>query len=80
MTHVVAKFDALIEAFEFASFGQPGEHEAYLCVETGQVYWHSEYGDDEEPLPDDIENAEKYIAIPHKNELGLGRSSPCLCR
>jgi hypothetical protein len=33
--------------------------------------WHSEFGDNDEKLPDDIDN-EKYIAIPDKRELDLG--------
>ena len=49
------------------------EHEAILCKRTGKIYFHSESGDDEEELPDDIVNEEKYIAIPHKNDLGLGK-------
>jgi len=66
-------FESLLEAFEFASFGQPGEHEAYLCTETGRIYHHDEYGDNEEPLPDGIDDSDKYIALPHKNELNLGK-------
>jgi hypothetical protein len=66
-------FEALLEAFEFASFGQPGEHEAYLCKETGTIHCHSEYGDNEESLPDDVDDSDKYIALPHKNELDLGK-------
>ena len=49
------------------------EHEAYLCVATGVIHYHSELGDDEEPLPDDIDDAEKYLEIPHKNDLDLGK-------
>lgn len=74
MTRAVAKFDTLLEAFEFVSFGQPTEHEAYLCTKTGAIHCHSTYGDNEEPLPDDIEDSEKYIAIPHKNDLDLGKN------
>lgn len=73
MTRVVAKFEELLDAFEFVSFAQRGEHEAYFCAESGKIHWHSEYGDNEEPLPDDIENASKYIPIPHKNDLDLGK-------
>ena len=73
MAGAMARFDALLEAFEFVSSGQPGEQEAYLCTKTGEFHWHSEYGDNEEPLPDDIEDSEKYIPIPHRNELGLGK-------
>ena len=60
-------------AFDFVSSGQTGEHEAYLNIQTGQTYWYSEYGDNEEELPDDIDDKNKYIMIPHKNELDLGK-------
>ncbi len=73
MTRAVTKFDALLEAFEFVSFGQSTEHEVFLCTKTGAIHYHSAYGDNEEPLPDDIEDTEKYIAIPHKNDLDLGK-------
>jgi hypothetical protein len=73
MTRVAVKFDDLLDAFEFVSAGQPIEHEAYLCVPTGVIHYHSEFGDNEEPLPDDIEDSEKYLAIPHKNDLDLGK-------
>jgi hypothetical protein len=64
-------FGELQDAFLFVSFGAPGENEAYLDRPSGRLYYHSAYGDNEEELPDDIDN-EKYVAIPHKNELGLG--------
>nr|VFK29350.1 MAG: hypothetical protein BECKMB1821G_GA0114241_104811 [Candidatus Kentron sp. MB]VFK33510.1 MAG: hypothetical protein BECKMB1821I_GA0114274_104711 [Candidatus Kentron sp. MB]VFK76245.1 MAG: hypothetical protein BECKMB1821H_GA0114242_104810 [Candidatus Kentron sp. MB] len=73
MTDEKIKFANVRDAFDFVSFGRPMEHEAYLCIETGQVYWRSAYSDNEEPLPDDIDTG-NYIAIPHKNDLDLGRS------
>ena len=66
------KFREIADAFDYVSFGQPFEHQAYLDIETGKTYWHSEIGDNEEELPDDIDDA-KYIEIPHKNDLGLGK-------
>ena len=66
----------LIDAFEFASFeGMLGEHQASLCKPTGEIYLHTEFGDEEQfdELPDDIEDDEKYIRIPRKRELGLGK-------
>ena len=66
------KFQDISEAFEFVSFGSMYEHQAFLDKETGKVYYHSEFGDDEEELPEDIDD-EKYIVIPHKNDLGLGK-------
>src|SRR6202048_2835697 len=59
-------------AFEFVSSGGMGENEAYLDRQSGKIYWHSEFGDNDEALPDDIDN-EKYIAIPDKRELDLGK-------
>src|ERR1700731_2769042 len=59
-------------AFEFVSSGGMGEHEAYLDRQSGKIYWHSEFGDNDEELPDDIDD-EKYISIPGKRELDLGK-------
>ena len=65
-------FSELQLAFEFVSSGGMGENEAYLDRQSGKIYWHSEFGDNDEKLPDDIDN-EKYIAIPDKKELELGK-------
>ena len=40
--------------------------------QSGKIYWHSEFGDNDEELPDDIDD-EKYISIPDKRELDLGK-------
>jgi hypothetical protein len=68
-----AKFNDVLDAFEFVSFGPPMEHAAYLSTETGAIYWHSEFGDNFEELPPDIDAEGKYLSIPHKNDLGLGK-------
>ena len=70
---MAASFKDIFEAFEFVSFGSTHECEAFLCKHTGKIHFHFEAGDNEEELPDDIDNEEKYIAIPRKNELGLGK-------
>jgi hypothetical protein len=41
--------------------------------ETGETYYVSTLGDSDE-LPDDLDENEKYINIPHKNDLDLGRN------
>jgi len=69
----VAKFDEIELAFDFVSSGLPSEHAAYVSVATGQTYWRTEIGDNLEPLPDDIDELGKYLEIPHKNELELGK-------
>ena len=45
-----------------------------LCPRTQgiRLYWHSEFGDNDEELPNDIDD-EKYISIPDKTELDLGK-------
>jgi hypothetical protein len=50
------------------------EHNAYISLDTGQIYWISDLNPVEEELPEDFETSDRYIALPHKNELGLGRN------
>jgi hypothetical protein len=59
-------------AFMFASMGPVCSHSAILCRDTGQFYYTSDMGDSDE-LPDDVDDAEKYIELPHKNDLDLGK-------
>jgi hypothetical protein len=70
-------FDDLLAAFEFVSAGGAGgENQAFLCRQTGKIYWRSEdadLGEFDDPLPDDLEENEKYIAMPDRQELGLGK-------
>jgi enoyl-CoA hydratase len=60
-------------AFQFVSASANGDCQAYLSKETGKFYWDSNGLSDEEELPDDIDDPEKYIQIPHKKELDLGK-------
>lgn len=66
-------FNVIEDAFLFVSMARPYEHNAYLCKQTGQVFYTSEMGDSD-ALPEDLEESDKYIAIPHKNDLNLGRA------
>lgn len=66
------KYSDIEDAFLFVSMAPPFEHYAYLNKETGETYYVSELGDSDE-LPDDLEDNDKYITIPHKNDLNLGR-------
>jgi hypothetical protein len=63
----------LLGAFEFVSAGGMGEHRAFLCKQSGKIYWHSELSDDMDELPDDVDDSEKYVQIPNKRELDLGK-------
>lgn len=65
------KFDDIELALEFVSSGLVGEHNAYLCLQTGHIYYESDYCDEE--LPGDIWDDEKYLPLPSKQDLDLGR-------
>ena len=68
-------FSDLELSFEFVSSSGVGMNEAFLCRRTGKIYWRSDSSDDlnEEEMPDDVEDEEKYIAIPGKRDLDLGK-------
>ena len=68
MTH---KFSEIEGAFDFVASGSMYTHEALLNTETGEVYYRSHMADIDE-FPEDTED-DKYINIPHKNELNLGK-------
>lgn len=67
------KYDDLLEAFEFVSFGPPMANQAYVCLETGTIYWLSEEGPvGQDEVPDDLEDSDRYVAVPNKRDLDLG--------
>jgi len=66
-------FTDIEHAYDYVSFGAPFTHSAYLSRSTGKIYWHSDFGDDEEELPEDIFDNDDYVGIPHKNDLDLGQ-------
>ena len=70
---VAVKYDDLAMAFEFVSFAPQTENNAYICVDTGAIYWTSEVNPIDEEVPDDLDTSDRYIAVPHKNDLDLGR-------
>lgn len=59
-------------AVEYISAGEGYGNEAYLSRATGEIFYHSELGDNEEELPGDIENEKKYVMLPSRKELSLG--------
>ncbi len=69
---MAVKFEDIELALHYVSSAQMSINQAYLNRETGEIAYHSDVYDNFEELPDDID-ADKYIEIPHKNELELGR-------
>lgn len=69
-------FKEICDAFEFISVTDGYEHRAILCRKTGKIYTHSDFPDFEEfndELPDDVDDEAKYIDIPDRRELDLGK-------
>jgi hypothetical protein len=50
------------------------DNEAFICRQTGRIYWIA--GDvgamDEEDVPEDIHDDDKYLPVPDKRDLDLG--------
>lgn len=70
---VSVRYQEIQLAFDFVSAGQPFEHNAYISLDTGQVFWVSDLLDEDE-APPDLETSDRYLEIPHKNELDLGKN------
>ncbi|ABM03367.1 conserved hypothetical protein [Psychromonas ingrahamii 37] len=58
-------------AIEFVSSAYSFDNAAYLNSETGVIYYSGDAVDEE--LPDDIDKVSKYISIPSKRDLELGK-------
>jgi hypothetical protein len=69
---VSVDWSELQRAFEFVSAEGPYEHDAVLCRKTGKLLWLSDVEEDIEAWPDDADDKEKYLSIPHRKELDLG--------
>ncbi len=66
--------DQLQNAMEWAS-NDFLENEAYICRQTGKIYWIAgDPGmiDEEEEIPEDLHNSDRYLPVPDKRDLDLG--------
>ena len=70
---VSVRFEDLSAAFDYVSFGAQMEHSAYISLDTGAIYWDSDADEGDEGVPDDLGESDRYVSVPHKNELDLGR-------
>jgi hypothetical protein len=69
-------FQEIRDAFDFVNIRGLGENQALLCIQSGKIYWRSEFSDFDEfedELPEDADDDEKYLAIPDARELDLGK-------
>ena len=66
------RIDELELAIEFVSASIATDNEAYVSLETGEVFYVGDV-DDLEPPPSNVDDPKRYVAIPMRNELGLGK-------
>lgn len=67
------KLADLEDALMWVSSGDMFDNAAWLCRATGEVLWCGGDTDEPEPLPEDIDDEDRYLAIPDKHDLGLGK-------
>ena len=67
------KYDDLEDACSFVSAAGSIDAAAYLCRESGKIYFESDEFDDSPELPENIGDIRKFVTIPDKFELGLGQ-------
>ncbi len=70
---VRVRFEDIQDAIESVTSAPGGENTALLNKVTGHVYWHSVAADIEE-IPQEIQDFADVVAIPHGNDLDLGRA------
>ena len=66
--------DQLQNAMEWAS-SDFLDNEACICRQTGKIYWlagNPGMIDEEEEIPEDIHNGDRYLPVPDKRDLDLG--------
>jgi hypothetical protein len=63
----------LHQALDWVSSAGAFENAAYIRRDTGEIFWASDPDDFDIELPADIDDQTRYVSIPHKNDLGLGR-------
>ncbi|MDT8443599.1 MAG: UPF0158 family protein [Desulfuromonadales bacterium] len=65
-------YGTIEEAFLFVSSAAPFECNAVVHRKTGETFYASLMAGYDE-LPDDLDESDDYIGIPHKNDLDLGK-------
>lgn len=68
------KFGDLETAFDFVSSDQRFMNTACISKSTGETYYKSEITGDFEEWPEDADENDDYISVPHKNDLDPGQN------
>jgi hypothetical protein len=71
--HAEVDLDSLEHALDWVSSTPSMDAAAYISRTSGQIYLIGPDGPVGDDTPEDIEDGTAYVAVPHKNELDLGR-------
>lgn len=63
----------LLDALEYVSSMMTVDAAAYISRDTGSVYYVGTDVEPEEGTPEDLETSDRYVAVPSKQELDLGK-------
>jgi hypothetical protein len=67
-------FEELLKAYHFVTTEATYENDAFVSLPSGKIYWRTDpLGEENQDLPDDIDDNEKYIKVPSNRKLNLGR-------
>ena len=64
----------LQNALDFVSSGELIDCSAYISLDTGRIIYRSLEGLGDEDVPEALEISGRYVGVPHKRDLDLGRN------
>ena len=67
-------YEDLLDAYEWVSADLALQNSAYVHRTSGAIYLDTDEIEVGEEVPEDIEDGTKYIAVPHKHDLDLGKA------
>jgi hypothetical protein len=75
MASAPVKLSELKFAFEFLGSGEAAgiETATYICLDTGRIYYKSDWENPDDPLPNDLETSDRYVDVPGPHTFRLGR-------
>lgn len=63
----------LIESVEWVSGTQYFGNAAYIRRDDGRIFWIGDGIEQVDGIPEDLEDGSRYLAVPRKQDLGLGK-------
>ena len=67
------KYSDLYMAMDYVSSGALLDASAYICRATGKIWYESDDSYEEDELPDDVGDENKYAVVPDKRDFDLGK-------